>query len=231
MFKYNFYIYPRKNYPVENLDWFDCQKFLDKLNELKLTNIKFRLPTEEEWEYACRAGTITKYYWGNEIDSDYCWYSSNSNRSTNPVGQKKPNAFGLYDMLGNVWEFCECSYEIYSNSAKVDHHPDIGTAHEILRGGSWALGAEYCTSSHRSNLSCQRAHLGFRIVLPTDCFVPTVNSNKLKAKTKVVKQSKNLITAQGFRYSLAPLERPNQKLLLPKKLLKCKAFVTSKRIK
>ncbi|HOP64837.1 MAG TPA: SUMF1/EgtB/PvdO family nonheme iron enzyme [Spirochaetota bacterium] len=107
----------------------------------------FRLPTEAQWEYACRAGSKSVYYWGDEIDDDYCWYSGNSDDKTHPVGTKKPNAFGLYDMSGNVWEWCWDWYQLYDkkdvrgfeNSPFMRDYRDRmsgGTSRRVLRGGS-----------------------------------------------------------------------------------------------
>ena len=102
-------------YPVESLDWGECNKFIYRLNKLKLIEGRFRLPTEAEWEYAYRAGTTTAYYWGNEINDDYCWYRKIKNirliraysiGNSHKIGVKKPNAWGLYDMAGNVFELC-----------------------------------------------------------------------------------------------------------------------------
>jgi len=114
--EYN-YSYNRKGgkYPVEDVDWDECMKFIFRLNKMKLTDGRFRLPTEAEWEYAYRAGTTTAYYWGNEINDEFCWYRKIKNRNlmraysignTHRVGMKKPNAWGLYDMAGNVFELC-----------------------------------------------------------------------------------------------------------------------------
>ena len=128
------------NLPVEQVTWHAAKKFCKKLGE------GFRFPTEAEWVYACRAGTETKYFWGNQIDGDYCWSNKNSKmagifsvRRTHPIGEKKPNSWGLYDMIGNVWEWCE---DWYVNSYKDT--PKDGSAnrngekkYKVLRGGSW----------------------------------------------------------------------------------------------
>jgi len=127
------------NRPVEYVTWNQVDKYIEKLNELNLG--KFRLPTEAEWEYACRAGTQSPYYWGSEMavngSSEYAWANSRSHSSTNPVGMKKPNAWGLYDMSGNVWEWCSDWYGPYSAEPKIDPTGPKKGKLKVFRGGSW----------------------------------------------------------------------------------------------
>ncbi len=125
------------NCPVENVSWEDIQQFLLKLNAK--TGKTYRLPTEAEWEYAARGGSSGrgyKYAGSNTID-EVAWYTSNSGGKTRPVGQKKSNELGLYDMSGNVWEWCWDWYGSYPSSAQTNPKgPNTGSG-RVLRGGSW----------------------------------------------------------------------------------------------
>jgi formylglycine-generating enzyme required for sulfatase activity len=150
--------------PVENVSWDDCKKFLEKLNampEVRASGLTFRLPTEAEWEYACRAGGTGKYCRladGTEITDDtvgkVAWHDGNSEGTTHPVGQKMPNAFGLYDMHGNVWEWCE---DLKSGTSSEHWH----------RGGSWWPDGRDCSvGSCGADPSDAKANrIGFRLVL------------------------------------------------------------------
>ena len=113
------------------------------------TQLNFDLPTEAQWEYACRAGTTTTYYWGNSVNGDYAWYSSNSGSKSHPVGTKKPNAWGLYDMSGNVREWC---LDWYGSSLAYGTDPKGSSSgsDRVTRGGSWEAHGAYCTSSDRT---------------------------------------------------------------------------------
>lgn len=154
--------------PVEQVSWNDCQEFIQRLNSLD-PGKGYRLPTEAEWEYACRAGSDTPYYWGSESGiGSHAWYDGNSGNKTHPVAQKTPNAWGLYDMSGNVWEWCSDWYgsNFYANSPNNDPvGPDTGSF-RVLRGGSWNLNAGHCRSAFRnwSNPDYRFYHLGFRVV-------------------------------------------------------------------
>ena len=125
--------------PVESVSWGDVQKFIVELNAV--TGQEFRLPTEAEWEYACRAGSSTQYYFSGDEEGlgEYAWCSDNAKNSTHQVGQKKPNAFGLYDMLGNVWEWCSDRYgeAYYIASPKGDPEGPASGKSRVLRGGAW----------------------------------------------------------------------------------------------
>ena len=128
-----------RKHPVENVSWDDAQLFVQKLSQK--TGKKYRLPSEAEWEYAARGGSITKYPWGNS-DAElhvYAWFNAIAN-ATNPVGLKKPNQFGLHDMLGNVWEWTQdCWHEDYFGAPRNGSAWTTGEdcSKRVLRGGSW----------------------------------------------------------------------------------------------
>jgi formylglycine-generating enzyme required for sulfatase activity len=130
----------------------------------------YRLPTEAEWEYACRAGTTTKYSFGDDDTQlgDYAWFSKNSRDRTHPVGGKKPNAWGLYDMHGNVWEWCQDWYGAYPSGTVTDPTGATSGSDRVNRGGSWDLTALICRSTHRYgglNPSIRFSSRGFRVCL------------------------------------------------------------------
>ena len=153
--------------PVECVSWNDCQEFIQKLN--RLTGRNFRLPTEAEWEFACRGGNNSrgyKYSGSNDIDN-VAWYWDNSGGKTHPVGTKAPNELGIYDMSGNVWEWCSDWYANYtSNSQTNPSGPQSGLS-RVFRGGSWDNSARICRSSLRlNNTPKNRYHiLGLRLAL------------------------------------------------------------------
>ena len=123
----------------------DASSFLGRLRAK--TGLDFDLPTEAQWEYACRAGTTTAYYWGDSMDGAYAWYYNNSGLTTHPVGTKKPNAWGLYDMSGNVWEWCRDWYGTLAYG--VDPKGSASGSYRVRRGGGWYSNADGCTSSDR----------------------------------------------------------------------------------
>ena len=137
------------NLPVENVSWYDCQEFIRKLNSL--TDQNFRLPTEAEWEFACRGGNNSrgyKYSGSNYIDN-VAWYAGNSGHKTHPVATKSPNELGIYDMTGNVWEWCADWYGDYSSGAQTNPKGPYGGSRRVNRGGSWAYNVRGCRSSFR----------------------------------------------------------------------------------
>ena len=155
--------------PVESVSWDDCQNFIAALNKLEGT-WKYRLPTEAEWEYACRAGSRTKYCYGNDEGKlgKYAWYHSNSAEKTHPVGTKAPNAWGLHDMHGNVWEWCEDWYDknYYKNSLEKDPSGPSSGSFRVIRGGGWSSFAGYCSSASRAGggPGGRGSNLGLRLV-------------------------------------------------------------------
>ena len=129
------------------------------------TGLEFDLPTEAQWEYACRAGTTTAYSYGASANGDYMWYDSNSSRQTHDVGTKKPNPWGLYDMHGNVWEWCLDWYTSNLGTAAVtDPKGASSGSGRVLRGGGWSSSAAYCRSAYRGDSpSHAYDYLGFRL--------------------------------------------------------------------
>ena len=153
--------------PVEQVSWNDCQDFINKLNSL--TGMNFRLPTEAEWEFAARGGTTSNgyKYAGDNSLSNVAWYDDNSGSTTHDVGQKSPNELGLYDMSGNVWEWCQDWYGSYSSSSQIDPKGASSGSGRVYRGGSWCHYARDCRVSDRFSLapSYQFNYLGFRLAL------------------------------------------------------------------
>jgi formylglycine-generating enzyme required for sulfatase activity len=168
--------YPGPKAPVERVSWDRCQEFLAKLNaKTGVQGGKYALPTEAQWEYACRAGSGSRFYFGDDEGplGDYAWYGKNSSRETHPVGQKKPNAWGLYDMYGNVWEWCQDWYdERYYVVAPADDPAGPSSGSErVHRGGSWAYPAKGCRSASRGNFApyASREYIGLRLArIPTE---------------------------------------------------------------
>ena len=164
--------------PVEQVSWDDTEAFCKRLTQSEFVagrlpiGYVYRLPTEAEFEYACRSGTTTRYNYGDDLDysqlADYAWYSANSESATHVVGLKKPNLWGLHDINGNVWEWCLDWYQDRHPGGSVEKPagPPTGTA-RVFRGGGWDYNAASCRSSYRNNVNPARrsAYLGFRLVL------------------------------------------------------------------
>ena len=155
------------NLPVENVSWYDCQTFIKRLNSY--TGRDFRLPTEAEWEFASRGGNYSRHYkysGSNNLD-DVAWYIDNSNKRPHPVGTKQPNELGLYDMSGNVGEWCsdwDGSYSSYSQTNPTG--PNSGSF-RVHRGGFWRYNARYCRTPERNSKTPDYCvnYLGLRLVL------------------------------------------------------------------
>ena len=156
------------NRPVETVSWHDAVAFCRKLS--KMERRAYCLPSEAEWEYACRAGSTTEYCFGDDAArlGDYAWFKRNSGGQTHDVGQKKPNAWGLHDMHGNVWEWCEDMWHLYSGpsdgSAWLEEGPQ---SDRVVRGGSWGADPRSCRSAERYCHSPRQVwdDFGFRVVL------------------------------------------------------------------
>jgi len=155
--------------PVVLISWNDAQEFIKKLNEKESTD-KYRLPSEAEWEYAARAGTTTRYSFGNDDSDlgDYAWYYSNSGSGTHQVGQKQPNPWGLYDMHGNVWELVQDKWHSDYYGAPTDGSAwESGSSYYcVKRGSSWVSRALYCRSADRSEIGTDGNNIfvGFRLL-------------------------------------------------------------------
>jgi formylglycine-generating enzyme required for sulfatase activity len=156
--------------PVEMVSWEDVQVFIVRLNQ-KEGQSRYRLPTEAEWEYAARAGSTGAYYFGDDESQleNYAWYGYNSYDTTHPVGQKLPNAWGLYDMLGNVWEWTGDWYEerYYANSPSADPTGPSSGAYRVTRGCGWFRDAKRCRSAYRDwrEPGSHDDSVGFRLAL------------------------------------------------------------------
>ena len=145
--------------PVDTVSWNDAVEFCRKLSQM--TSREYRLPTEAEWEFAARAGTNGPY--AGSIDG-MTWYVANSASRTHPVGQKQPNAFGLYDMNGNVWEWCQSKYKPYPYNPTDGRESLQETDVRVLRGGSWESSASSCRSAYRRRVIPDLRSVGFRVV-------------------------------------------------------------------
>jgi formylglycine-generating enzyme required for sulfatase activity len=166
------------NRPVESVSWEDALAYCAALTERERAagrieaDMSYRLPTEAEWEYAARAGTTTRFSYGDDPDyselGNYAWYSANSNNRTHPVGQKLPNPWGLYDMYGNVWQWCLDYYGPYTSDPVTDPQgPETGSL-RVIRGGTFAQIPSWCRSSNRDTPRGPTYDFGFRVVLSTN---------------------------------------------------------------
>jgi eukaryotic-like serine/threonine-protein kinase len=169
-------IFKSKNRPVESVSWNDAMEFCQKLSQK--TGKNYRFPSEAEWEYACRAGTTTPFYFGETITANLANYSGNYTYASSPkgvfrqettqVGKFPANAFGLYDMHGNVWELCQDSWHDSYNHAPTDGSAwiDENNQYRVVRGGSWGDAPSYCRSAVRSinSLDDRFTFNGFRLV-------------------------------------------------------------------
>jgi formylglycine-generating enzyme required for sulfatase activity len=158
--------------PVEQVSWDDAVEFCKKLSDLpeeKKAGRVYRLPTEAQWEYACRARSKTAYSFDDEegLLPEHGWFNRNSSNRTHTVGLLEPNAWGLYDMHGNVWEWCSDWYEEYPKGAVSDPTGPKEGSDRVRRGGSWSVGAAGCRTAHRrrDSPSFRIISFGFRVAL------------------------------------------------------------------
>lgn len=158
----------RGRQPVINVTWHDAVAYCAWLSEQ--TGQKYTLPSEAHWEYGCRAGSLTDYCFGDDesLLDEYAWYGyERSDKQAHPVGEKKPNAFGLYDMHGNVWEWVQDKYYDSYQGAPKDGSAwqEYDSYYRVYRGGSWNSSAQYCRSALRSRYypADQGDYLGFRV--------------------------------------------------------------------
>ena len=155
------------NYPMYYVSWDECQEFIRKLNEI--TNMRFCLPTEAEWEFAARGGNKSNHmqYSGSGNIDDVAWYYGNSGKKAHPVKTKKANELGIYDMSGNVWEWCQDWKDTYGKKAQTNPKGPHRGVRRVLRGGSWCFGVSSCRSSNRDGNSSgvRDGNLGFRLAL------------------------------------------------------------------
>ena len=156
----------KPNLPVERVSWEDCQGFILKLN--KLTGREFCLPTEEQWEFAARGGNKSKgfKFAGSNDIKDVAWFKGNSKSKTHPVGELNPNELGLYDMTGNVWEWCNDKFDDYKSKVQSNPTGEIRPNH-VYRGGGWLAYERYCRVSYRYYLAPRQNlnDLGLRLAL------------------------------------------------------------------
>jgi uncharacterized protein (TIGR02996 family) len=151
--------------PVETVSWDDCQDFLTRLG------LRARLPTEAEWEWACRAGTTTAYHTGDGTEAmkraGWCSFGTDygSGKRTRPVGRFEPNAWGLFDLHGNAWEWCSDWYEPYPEGEVTDPRGGDGGSYRVCRGGSWISYPKFCRSACRSGMGHRVPHGGCRVAL------------------------------------------------------------------
>jgi len=165
-----------ENMPAHKVDWHDALEFCEILTDQEKRdkripdNWKFNLPTEAQWEYACRADATTAYHFGNSVDdlARFCWFNDNSKGSPKPVGLKRPNDWGLYDIHGNVGEWCYDWYgKRYPPDRSVDPITEKGSEKKVFRGGTYTDIPERCRSAHRHKIEpdTRNPWIGFRVVL------------------------------------------------------------------
>lgn len=173
--------------PVEQVSWHDCQEFIERLNEL--TGGNFRLPTEAEWEYAARGGNKSRGYTysGSNNIKKVAWYANNSKSSTHEVKGKLPNELGLYDMSGNVWEWCQDWYGSYSEESITNPEGSVSGSTRVNRGGGWNYRAVNCRCAGRSlnTPAIAGSNLGMRLALPQDKEIPATSARSADSQLNI----------------------------------------------
>ena len=160
-----------ENRPVENVSWDDCQEYLTAMNQLD-PSYEYRLPSEAEWEYCCRSGVLDRFYWGDDPVfngiGDYAWFRANSFGETHPAAEKEPTSWGLFDMSGNVWEWCQDYWHDDYTRAPSDGSAWLSpsSSYRVGRGGSWGYTAQFCRSANRGifDTTYRCDYLGLRLV-------------------------------------------------------------------
>jgi hypothetical protein len=190
------------NLPVEQVRWDECQAFIKKLNQL--TGKNFRLTTEAEWEYAARGGRESrgyKYAGGNTL-SDVAWYNDNSSRKTYPVKQKQANELGLYDMCGNIWEWCQDWYGNYNSATQSNPTGPASGSDRVIRGGSWGNNTWIFRVSRRyfHTPSFTNSNLGMRLALDGQIKQMDNSLNQVEHKDATSYSSTNRSATSGRIY-------------------------------
>jgi formylglycine-generating enzyme required for sulfatase activity len=166
--------FPGEGHPVNNVSWINIQRFIERLN--RITGKHFRLPTEAEWEYAAKGGQLSKgyQYSGSDAIGEVAWYAGNGKRRVHPSGKKKPNELGLYDMTGNLWEFCHDEADMRPYPEKARINPVVGSfekpytdAPKITRGGGYEFDGDECLVYRRDGATpnVRMPDIGFRLVM------------------------------------------------------------------
>lgn len=196
--------------PVENVSWEDCQVFIRKLNQL--TGQTFRLPTEAEWEYAARGGadTISYKYAGDSIPNTVAWFVGNSLQTTHIVAMKSANQLGLYDMSGNVCEWCQDWYGDYEMANQKDPKGPASGSYKVYRGGSWYFDARYARVSHRNHHTptFSNYNIGLRLALTSisDEQVSVAQTEMTAPVAPQMTDSANIVEVAGVSFSMVPVE-------------------------
>ncbi|MBI4569287.1 MAG: SUMF1/EgtB/PvdO family nonheme iron enzyme [Planctomycetes bacterium] len=191
--------------PVETVSWHDCQEFCEKAN--------LRLPSEAEWKYACRAGTTARYSFGDDASAlgEYAWYDANSGGTTHPVGQKRPNAWGLHDMHGNVWEYCEDDWSMSTGDWPPDGSARVlGSSFKMLRGCSWVEDATGVSAASRGQSEPVRRSIydGFRVALSVSASGGSASESAGKWEVGETVELKDIVAVK--QANLGALSRPRK---------------------